>query len=137
MEAVLQSRFGSGLTGENLRRIRGDLITDCRASPEEVDGLTIQELVDRLRPPKGQSDRAVLPWRRASLAIALLIVLEFSAVMGALHWGDGDNPLQKIGNCWWLLAFVFAVVSLISRFIVGRNGWSQVKKRWHSWKSEA
>jgi hypothetical protein len=80
---------------------------------------------------------AVLPWWRASLAFALLIVLELIAVIAAWLWGQGDNPLQKIGNCWWLLASLLPVVALVSRLILGRKGWSQVKKMWHSWRGEA
>jgi hypothetical protein len=80
---------------------------------------------------------AVFPWGRAILAFGLLIVLELIAVIAAWLWGQGDNPLQKIGNCWWLLASLLPVVALVSRLILGRKGWSQVKKMWHSWRGEA
>jgi hypothetical protein len=88
-------------------------------------------------PNLGQSHGAAFPWGRASLAIAILIVLESFAVMGAWVWGDGLNLLQKIGNCWWLLAFVPTAAPFVFRLIVGREGWSQVKKKWHSWRGEA
>jgi len=85
----------------------------------------------------GQGGGIAFPWGRASLAFALLIGLELFAVIAAWLWGQGDNLLQKIGNCWWLLASVLPVVALVSRRILGRTGWSQVKKMWHSWRGEA
>jgi hypothetical protein len=75
---------------------------------------------------------AVLPWGRASIALVLLIVLELFAVIGAWQWGDGHNLLQKIGNCWWLLTAAFTVAITVSYFILGKVGWSQVKKMWPS-----
>jgi hypothetical protein len=80
---------------------------------------------------------AVFPRVRLGLAITLSIVLESLAVLLAWQWGDGNNLLQKIGNCWWLLVFVSAAAPFVFRLILGREGWSQVKKKWHSWRGEA
>ena len=74
------------------------------------------------------------PWGRATLAIAILAALELSAMIGAWLWGNGDNLFQKIGNFWWLLTFVFAAAVLSCRFILGKAGWTQAKKWWHSWR---
>ena len=76
---------------------------------------------------------AVFPRRRAILAVALLIVLELFAVIGVCLWGDA---IQKIVNRWWLLGSQLPFVLLVSRLILGRTGWSQVKKMWHSWWGE-
>ena len=94
----------------------------------------VSDTIQRINEPPRE---AAFPWGRASLAIALLILLELFAVIGAWQWGDGHNLLQKIGNCWWLLAFVFTAVTIASPFILGRTGWSQVKKMWHSGRGEA
>lgn len=77
------------------------------------------------------------PWKRAILAFAILIILVLCAVIAAWLWGDGHNLLQKIGNCRWLLVFVFAVGSFVAFCILGREGWRKVRKIWNSWKGEA
>lgn len=86
--------------------------------------------------PSSGAMGAVFPWGRAILAFALLIVLELFALIAAWLWGQGDNLLQKIGNCWWLLTLVFAAVTLVSPLIFGRIGWSHVMKMYHWLRGE-
>jgi hypothetical protein len=84
----------------------------------------------------GQGGGIAFPRGRAYIALALVILLELLAVIGASLWGDGHNLLQKIGSCWWLLASVPTTAPLVLRVILGREGWSQLKKWWHSWRGE-
>lgn len=118
--------------GEQLEHWMGKCAEAAGAAMEEAAA----GLSDIGQPSPGAVG-AVFPWGRAILAFGLLIVLELIAVIAAWLWGQGDNPLQKIGNCWWLLASLLPVVALVSRLILGRKGWSQVKKMWHSWRGEA
>lgn len=48
LEAICQAEFGSGLTVENLRRIRGKLFLQLECSPAEVDSMTIEQTADAL-----------------------------------------------------------------------------------------
>jgi hypothetical protein len=74
----------------------------------------------------------VFPRGRGILACALVIVLGLLAVIGAWQWGEGDNLLQKIGNCWWLVGLASAAAPFVFRLILGREGWAQVKRKWYS-----
>ena len=65
------------------------------------------------------------------IAVALLVLLESFAVAGAWCWGEGENILQKIGNCWWLFVVVFGAVSLACPFILGKKTWLRIKTIWN------
>jgi hypothetical protein len=79
----------------------------------------------------------VLPWGRAILAFAVVIVAAVFAVIAAWLWGQGDNLLQKIGNCGWLFVSVFTVAVPFCALILGRIGWSHVMKMYHWLRGEA
>jgi hypothetical protein len=92
---------------------------------------TIQSINE---PPR----EAAFPWWRAILAFIVLIVPVSLSMTGAYLWGEGDNLLQKIVNCGWLVGIVFtASVIFVVPFVLGRGRWSQVKKWWDSWRGEA
>jgi len=57
LEALCQAEFGSGLTSESIRRIRGRLVIDGKAAPVEVDALSIHEVVARLQEQHGRVNR--------------------------------------------------------------------------------
>jgi hypothetical protein len=79
---------------------------------------------------KGKAPRAKLLWLRVILLVVLLIVLEVFAVTAAWRWGDGDNLVQKISNCWWLPSSIGAFCLFLSSLVLG--GWRKVKKIWDS-----
>ncbi|RPI63463.1 MAG: hypothetical protein EHM48_02425 [Planctomycetaceae bacterium] len=49
MEAICQAEFGSGLTANNIRRVRGTLVVKSGKPPVEVDCMTIRQVVDELQ----------------------------------------------------------------------------------------
>ena len=69
LEAICQSRFGSGLTGENLSRIRGELIISQDVGPADVDSMTIKEVVAKHRNGIVQRERESIAKDKARVHI--------------------------------------------------------------------
>jgi hypothetical protein len=137
LEAICQAEFGSGLTAENLQRIRGKLA--LASSPTNVDSMTIQQAVDGYRqlPTAGSNHAAKgeAPKDGAKLVFPLFfwLLLFFAITIVLVYcawvWGQGDNLWQKI-----LASGVYFALDLsicVGGFLLhsGRAG-RQLVKRW-------
>ena len=127
----------TGRIEEAKKRLRAILrynasLRQARAPPGETPA---GEAV--LRQGERQAQGSVFPWKRIVLVVAILILLELCVAIGAWRWGGGQNLLQKIGSCWWLLTSVFAAVVLVCPLILGRAGWVIVKNTLNPWRAEA
>ena len=100
----------------------------------KVEDLATVALVETPQQVEGKVQWGNFPWRRLVLLVAILLTLELCAVIGAWCWGTGNNLLQRVGNCWWLLTLVFTAVVIVSPFVLGKEGWQEVKKIWNSWR---